>query len=278
MINKFKSFEKIIFDEKKPSFIRFKAFDKYSEIINHGFSTRLGGVSEGTLGSLNLSFGKTDIKENVVENYNIVCSQMEIDKKSLVFSRQVHEDTVRTVSKADLMEVLTEPSRFGTVDALATMEKGITLTTFYADCISVLFFDRIKKVVASAHSGWKGTILDISIKTLEHMKKEFGCSTQDVEVVIGPSIRQCCFEVGEEVKDQFIKSFSNVEEFVENRIENKYYINLQGIISRQLVSSGIKPENIDDCEICTKCNKDLFHSHRGDEGKGGTMAAFIQLR
>ena len=132
--------------------------------VAHGFSTRAGGVSQGPFASLNLGINRGDSRENVLENYRRFCAAVGADVESLVFSHQIHKDGIRVVTSADAGKGL-ERERDYDADALITDIPGLALVIFTADCIPVLLYDPVRRVVGAAHAGWRSTALSIAEKT-----------------------------------------------------------------------------------------------------------------
>ncbi len=245
-------------------------------VVRHAFSTRLGGVSEGQFSSMNLSFRNGDKRENVEENYRRLCSAVGIDLSHLVLSRQTHTSNVVTVGKKDCGTGYTKAS-FEDVDGLVTAESGVALVTQYADCTPLLFCDPKKRVIATSHAGWRGTVGLIGQVTVEKMVNEFGCSRDDIIAAIGPCIGQCCYEVDDPVYERLIELPIDLDGAVTAKGDGHYMIDLTEINRRILVNSGIKTENIDASDICTCCNSEELHSHRATAGKRGNLAAVIEL-
>lgn len=251
---------------------------KATGIVNHTFSTRLGGVSGGEYSSMNLSFNRGDKRENVVENYRILCSAVGIDTKNLVLSHQTHTNNVLCVTKEHCGTGITRPS-FSDIDGLITNESQVALVTQYADCTPLLFCDPVKKVIATSHAGWRGTVKQIGKVTVEKMVEEYGSNPKDIIAGIGPSIGKCCYEVDVPVITEFSKiPFLNKEKIITPKGEGKYMLDLVEANRQILINSGIKPENIDVSDICTCCNADMLHSHRATGGKRGNLAAIIELK
>lgn len=259
-------------------YIQFPNFFKYSNLVTHCFTTRKGGVSSGECNSLNLGLGRNDLKDNVLENFKIVSRSIGINYENMVFSNQVHDNKIKTISEEDRGKGIILNNDIVGYDGLITNKKEVAIVTFYADCVSVLFLDPIKKVIAISHSGWRGTVKEISAETIKKMVLEFGCKVEDIETAIGPAIGQCCFEVGEEVYYEFIDKLDWSERYCKKSGNEKWHIDLQGIIKQTLINSGIAEDKICLAAICTKCNKDVFFSYRGDQGKTGSLAAIMQLR
>lgn len=241
-------------------------------LVRVGFSTREGGVSEGYYSSMNLRWNCDDSHENVLENFKRITAVLGIDYRDTVHSKQVHEDVVMTVGEKDKGNGITRENAYESADALITNEKGVAIATSFADCTPVFFIDPVKRVIALAHSGWRGTVKRISVRVVEKMISDYGTKAQDIIAAIGPSIQQECFEVGDEVAEIFISEFG--EETVK-KINGRFHVSMQTAIKKQLNEIGVT--NIDDCGICTYCNSELLFSHRKTNGRRGNMCAFMQL-
>ncbi len=270
--------DKIIVHRKDSlQYIEFSNLKKYHNMLTHCFTTRLGGVSTGECASLNLSFNRNDLRENVLANYHIIAEAIGVDFDKMVLSNQVHDKRIWYVEEADAGKGLTRESNITGYDGLTTNTPGIPLVTFYADCVPVIILDPVKKAVTSIHSGWKSTLLNISLEGLKMMKDRYNSNMKDLQVAVGPSICKSCFEVGEEVYQGFIGAHHWCGEFIESR-NGKYYIDLQRIVRRELTDGGVDPANILISDVCTKCNNDMFFSYRGDKAKTGSLAAIVMLK
>lgn len=258
-------------------YIEFECFKRFRPELVHCMSTRLGGVSTGECSTLNLGFNRKDSWENVKANFDRICASIGIDTESLVFSNQVHESSLRIVTEADKGKGFSRESDIKGIDGLLTNTHGVTLVTFYADCVPIFFHEPENKVIALVHSGWRSTYRNIAGETVRKMVSGFGCSPEKIIVATGPSIGSCCFEVGDEVCRLFEERYSAAEFYTASG-PDKWKVNLQAIIRSELLLEGLREENIHNSEICTKCWKDLFFSHRGDLGATGSLAAFMQLR
>ncbi|MCR4434338.1 MAG: peptidoglycan editing factor PgeF [Clostridiales bacterium] len=259
-------------------YIQFKNLKKYDNAITHCFTTRKGGVSSGECESLNLGFSRKDSRDNVMENFKRVAKAISVDCRNMVFANQVHDNKIKEVGEGDRGKGITEESDIIGYDGLVTNQREVALVTFYADCVPVFFYDPEKNVIAVSHSGWRGTVKKISAQTVNKMQNAYGCRAENIEAAIGPSIGRCCFEVGEEVYREFVDKMGWSDKFCKKTGTSKWHIDLQEIIKKTLTECGVREENICMCNICTRCNRDVFFSHRGDHGKTGSMAAIIQLR
>lgn len=263
---------------KEPSIITFPELSKV-KFIKHGFSTRLGGVSEDYLNSMNLSFSRGDREENVIENFKRICNCIEIQVEDLVFSDQVHDTKIHVATNVDRGKGIVKEKELVGMDGLITNVANLPLVTFYADCVPLYFVDTKKKAIGLSHSGWKGTVNKMGLKTVEAMKKAFSSTPKDIIVVIGPSICRDCYEVSEDVAIEFKNSFSKeqVDAFLEEKPNQKYQLDLWLANKYILLEAGIPEENITISDICTCCNSTLLYSHRATGGKRGNLAAFLSL-
>lgn len=274
------------------------ALKKISWLI-HGFSTRTGGATTVYGGNtLNLGFTKDDTRENVEKNRTRLLLKIGAvkDRKPwpLVLLRQIHSDLIHVVRSP-------EPGRL-TGDGLITNVPGIALAIVTADCFPVLLVDRKNKAVGAFHAGWRGTVQRIAEKGLGVMRHEFGTRPRDVLAVIGPGIQQCCYEVGQEVKDQFESQFAYAEELFReirdsDRVREKYpllfmnvrapghggpciklHLDLRQANRRQLLAAGVPGKQITALDHCTSCNTRQFFSHRAEKGRTGRMMAVIGIK
>lgn len=258
--------------------VRFKKLEKYAE-LKHGFSTKDGGVSEGIYKSMNLSFTRGDDENAVRENFKRITNELNMPYDRLVFSAQTHTTNIRCVDEKDAGKGIIKEKDYDDIDGLITDKLNLPLVTFYADCVPLLFYDPVKKVIASSHSGWRGTVSRMGRATVVKMCEEYGCNPSDIIACIGPSICKDCYEVSEDVAIAFMKEFEKegYEDIVFDIGNTKYLIDLRKANHVILRSAGIREENIDDEKICTCCNSDRFFSHRATNGKRGNLAAFIML-
>jgi len=247
-------------------YLVFDSFEKY-DFIEHGFSTKQGGFSEGYFSSMNLRLTSADDPEKVKKNFEIFLELFNLAKKNTVLTNQVHG---KRILKVDDFIINNDVS-----DGLVTNAENLGLMTFHADCIPVYFADIKKKVVGLVHSGWGGTLEGISVEMIDLMKKTYDSRKEDIIVGIGPGIGACCYEVGEELYDQFLSKDPIYNHFFKKK-KNKYILDLKGLIQYDLMNNGILEENIEVSDLCTKCNMDLFFSHRGQGLKRGGMGAIIK--
>lgn len=248
-------------------------------IVKHGFSTRIGGVSEGCYASMNLSFTRGDREEDVRENFRRIADAIGVRCEDMVFSQQTHTSNVRVVTEADRGMGITRPLAWQDVDGLVTDVPGICLVTFYADCVPLFFVDPVKKVIGLSHSGWRGTVAKIGKETVRKMREVYGCDPGDILAAVGPSICQDCYEVSEEVIRQFQAHFLEKDwaSLFYKKENGKYQLDLWRANALIFFESGIKTEHIAVTNICTHCNSDVLYSHRAMGDQRGNLAAFLAL-
>ncbi len=253
--------------------------DAFSEIglVKHGFSTKKKGTSTGIFSSLNLGVHTKDCRENVEQNFSLFCEELSIDSSHLVLSQQVHGTAIYRAGLKDCGKGLYRESDLQEIDGLVTNEPGVALATFYADCTPILFLDPVQKVIASVHSGWRGTVQKIAQRAVMTMMREYGCNSEQILVAMGPSIKQCHFEVDEDVYLEFLLHFHGMAEKSTIKKNGKYYIDTDALNIYSLLQMGISQEHIHTCNLCTYCNEELFFSHRRD-GETGRMCAVIELQ
>lgn len=177
-------------------------------IVEHCFTTRAGGVSEEIFDSLNLSFTRGDDESAVMENYDRLAAALDTRKEQFVCTDQTHTTNVIRVGKEDCGYGVTRQKPYTDVDGLVTDEPGVVLSTFFADCVPLYFVDTVNRAIGLSHSGWRGTVGRMGQRTLEKMATEFGTNPKDVVAAVGPSICQDCYEVSEDVAEEFIREFS----------------------------------------------------------------------
>ncbi len=237
--------------------LKSEIFSKFPE-LKFGFSTKQGGFSEGYFSNLNLSSSVGDEEKNVLKNRNLFFSSLGIEQKKVALAGQVHEDKI------------VYPQNFGLqrqCDGLITNKTNTFLTLTAADCYCIFFYEPVKKVVCGVHSGWRGTVAEISKKAVQKMETDFDCEKSEILAFVTPGISQENFEVGEEVAQNF------ETEFIKRK--SKPFVDLEKFIVRQLEKTGIRTENIETSNLCTFGEKELFFSHRRDKGKTGRMFGVI---
>ena len=258
--------------------VTFPSFES-TGLVRHLFSTRRGGLSAGYLASMNLGFSRGDSAEIVYENYRRISYVSGIFPGDMVFSDQVHGSRILEVGPSERGQGLIKPKLIKDVDGLITNRRQVCLTTFHADCPAIFLLDPVRKAIGLAHSGWRGTVLEIGRHMVERMGEAYGSKPRDILAGISPSIGPCCFEVGEDVSGIFEAMFSEcVDEIVlPSEKPEKKQVDLWKANERVLMDAGIPRENITVTDLCTKCQEEYFYSHRRMGKERGTMAAFLEL-
>ncbi|MCR4658187.1 MAG: peptidoglycan editing factor PgeF [Lachnospiraceae bacterium] len=261
-------------------YLTFPVFDALKG-FTHGFSTRLGGVSEGMFASMNLTSSRGDDREKVLENYRRLSEAGGFLLDSVVTSDQTHTTNVRIVTEKDRGSGVTKKRDFHDTDGMITNVPDVTLMIYFADCVPLLFIDPVKRAIGLSHSGWKGTVGKMGLQTVRLMEKTYGCDPGDIYAAIGPSICRDCYEVSEDVAERFREAFS--EEITEKILfkkedaQGKYLLDLWEANRQIMLEAGINPDRIEVTDICTCCNPNLLFSHRASNGKRGNMGAFLKI-
>ena len=249
-------------------------------LVSHGFSTRLGGVSQPPYDTMNLSFTRGDRPEAVRENYRRMAAALGVSVERMVLTQQTHTVNVRKVTKDDVGKGIVRERDYTDVDGLITNLPGVTLVAFGADCVPLFFLDPVKKAIGLSHSGWRGTVNRMGEVTIKAMEREYGSRPEDLLVCIGPSICRNCYEVGAEVAEEFLRAFGAEpgKTMMEEKSGGKYLLDLWSANRYVLLEAGVRKENIQITDICTHCNPELLFSHRRTGEKRGNLGAFLCLK
>lgn len=252
-----------------------------SNRVVHAFSTRQGGVSGGSYATLNLGASVGDDPAAVEENRRRFFDTFGLQSSQVVRVRQVHGDGVLTVTE-DLVSrrgfpgvLLDERYEY---DALVTNLPDLALVVSTADCLPLLIHDPVHAAVAAVHAGWRSTAKRIAARALEAMATSYGTDPKDCRVAIGPGIRGCCYEVGEEVTKAMAGAVPSWEAHAEGTRPGHWRLDLAGVNRALLETSGVRARRIADVELCTACRTDLFFSHRAEKPRTGRMMNLILIR
>lgn len=249
--------------------------------LSHGFTTRLGGVSEGPFHSLNLKYPVTEGDESggddrVYENRRRVCLHLGLEAEDLVACQQVHGKEIGVVSAADRGRgAFSQHEALPETDGLITHVAALPLLVMVADCYPVLLADPIQRAVGAVHSGWRGTQQHIAVAALEKMCTQYGSRPENVRVAIGPGIGFAHFEVGPEVVEAFADQIDLGDPQVVAVSGTRYRLNLPEILRRQLLKAGIQAEHLDVVAGCTVAEAERFYSFRREQGRTGRQAGII---
>ena len=286
--------ERVIHVKKgQVQYLQFRKLLEYEDIINHAYSL---GLDVNFRTAIN---GKADVSsvqyKLARKSYKDICEAIGTKYRNVVKPRQFHTNNVKIVrSKINVLAPDFNLKKYKATDGLITNKRKMVLSTTNADCILFLLFDPVKKVIANVHSGWKGTLQRIVVQAINKMIDKFGCEPKDIICCICPSIRQCHFEVSQDVKGLFEKEFCCLEGYAYiEEAGNKLTINLNDIIEQKqdkwnidtvlinkilMQNLGLLPENIIDSGICSLCNSNLIHSYRNEKEGFGLETALIELK
>lgn len=284
--------------------------------LRHAFSTRCGGVSEDPAAGLNLGFITADVRANVEENRQRFFAALGAEGYSLAALRQRHSTHIYLVTRDASGQLEYRPAGFPAPqppghplpvgDALLTNQPGILLSVRTADCLPVLLLDPRHRAVAAIHAGWRSALGRIIEKTVGVMRAVFGSDPHHLLAALGPSIRACCYEVGEEIVAAFCGRFAQGERFFREAPQENpsaaftarhsqlflsgqppghptrpapaAHLDLVAVAEDQLCSAGLRPSRIRVAEFCTACRTDLFFSYRKEGKNTGRTMAVIGIR
>ena len=272
---------KAIVEERQKEVV-YLTFPMLSDLhmVNHLFSTRLGGHSEGIYESMNLSYSRGDKKEAVDANYATIATLLQRRVDDIVCSDQTHTTNVRRMERSDAGKGVLYERDYTDVDGMITNVPGLVLATFYADCVPLYFVDLVHRAIGLSHSGWRGTVGKIGKETVQAMHREYGTRPEDIYAAIGPSICQECYEVSQDVAEAFQEAFGEANRpqlLYPGKEEGKYQLDLWKANYLVLLEAGIVPKQISVTDICTCCNPKLLFSHRASKGKRGNLGAFLSI-
>ncbi len=271
-----------IVDEGKTQLLKFKKLDEFKDKVELVYSLK----------SYNNGF-KYEIKENSIVDVRLtkfdkIAQSLNIDKTKIILPKQTHTDNIRIIEEKDIIDsnnnctkkdnldnidsnlVTNLFYKLRDIDGLITNVKGAILATTFSDCTPLFFYDPIKNVIGNIHSGWVGTTRKIGAKAVDMLVNQMGCNPKNLLCFIGPHIRKECFLVNDDVKEIFENAFPDIcknynvieETNLHNEKGKQYRIDTTLINKIMLKEKGILEENIFDCNLCTVCNKDMFHSRR----------------
>jgi|SRR5690625_3856267 len=234
-------------------------------------------LSVGFSGPSNTALHVDDDPATVIHNRKAITSALRFDFEAWTCGEQVHDNRIARVTAAERGSGrLTRASAIQATDGLTTNELDVLLTSFYADCVPLYFFDPVTRATGLAHAGWKGTVLKIAVNMVNHMETQYGTPPARLLVAIGPSIGPCCYEVDERVAEKVRKL--QLPHGLVKKNDKHYDLDLKECNRQLMIKAGINPNHIEFSLLCTSCHSDLFFSHRRDQGKTGRMASWIGLR
>ena len=247
---------------------KFSALD----FLTHAFCTRIGGISRQPYDGLNVGDLVGDRKEDFLQNLEMVKDSFLIPAGRLILMKQIHGDRINFIEKGDPL-----PEEPPECDGLITDRPGVALGIRTADCVPLLFVDRIRRVIGAAHAGWRGTALGIAAQMVAIFKDRFSSCPEDIWVGVGPAIGSCCYEVDAPVRAVF-SAMPDAGLFARpSPKQDRWMLDLSLANRLQMLAAGIPGENIQAVAHCTACRQDLFFSHRGSGGCTGRQISLIML-
>jgi len=272
-----------ILDDGKTQLLKFKKLDDFKDKIELAISLKT--YNNGFKYEINDEF-QEDVRLTKFDN---IAKSLNIDKRKIILPKQEHTDNIRIIEKDEIIKKgnsLKEDNinnidanlvtklfyKLRDIDGLITNVKGAILATTFSDCTPLFFYDPIKNVIANIHSGWVGTTKKIGAKTVDILVSQMDCKPKNILCFIGPHIRKDHFLVNDDVKEIFENTFQDIckknnvieETNLHNGKGKQYKIDTTLINKLMLYEKGILEKNIYDCNLCTVCNKDMFHSRRAE--------------
>lgn len=245
------------------------------DFLTHAFCTRIGGVSEGDYKSLNISFKEGDLEGSVLQNWHRISLAFGIPIDRFLTLNQVHGDDIFVIKPYG--DYYPEDGVLN-YDAIVTTRDNLAVCIKTADCVPVFIVDRVKKVIAAVHAGWKGTAQEITAKVTRLLYERYNASPENLIAAIGPAIGLCCFELDRDSADIFRIQKDHEEFLFEGNTPDKWIVDLAEANRRQMMHCGIPEANIDLSRLCTFCRQDLFFSYRGSGGVTGRHLNFMMIK
>ncbi len=239
--------------------------------LDHAFFTRLGGVSQGPYASLNLGGTVGDTPENVIANHGLLFEAFDRPFESRFDVWQVHGRTLVLTDHPRPADQKHQPA-----DGIFTANPEVTLIMRFADCVPLIFYDPVKRIVGLVHAGWQGTVLKIGAEAVQMLQEKFGSEPADLMVGIGPSISKHHYRVGEEVHARFVKAFGAQAEAFFHQQPTGLFLDLWKANEETLRQAGVI--HIEQSQICTASNLDEWYSYRQEKGVTGRFAAMVALK
>ncbi len=258
---------------------RFGNLEKF-DTIDHFITGRAGGFSKGPFASMNTGFHVGDNDWYVLQNRKKLASMLGVDLTGFTFASQTHSSNVTLVDQCKRGKGSTESeTAIPNTDALITKTKGIFICIQVADCVPIILYDPENRAAAVIHAGWRGTLRKVTEATIRMMMQTFETHPSELVAGIGPSNGPCCYEVGEDVKNEALKSLGSIKDVIKpTKKKEKYIFDQWHANLLQLRYAGVKEKNIEIAGICSQCHSDNFYSSRKDNGITGRTTAGIMLK
>ena len=198
-------------------------------------------------------------KDGALDNCRRLAEDLKISTDYMVMISQKHTDRIKKITLANKGEMVTYPTDDNMYDGMITNERNILLCTLEADCVPVYLLDPVNKAIGMVHSGWRGTAANISVNAVNLMRECYNSRPENILAAIGPCICASCYEVGEELVEDFSRNYNNDElkKIFINHKGDKFHLDLKQAIIISLERIGVKAASIYDTGICTKESPDL---------------------
>ena len=251
--------------------LRYYQFDLFTEQpLFHAVLSRRGGFSKVPFDSLNTGGTVGDDPQAVLKNHEIIYQSLEFDYASRFDVWLVHGTKIVC---SDAPRGLDIPHQ--KADGIMTNNPSVTLFMRFADCVPILLFDPLQKVVGIIHAGWQGTFRQITRHAVEKMVACYGSAPEAILAGIGPSICQDCYQVGVDVYQAFVESIGEKGRKYFKKVHHRYYLDLWQANIDQLNEAGV--EQVEGSGICTACHLEDWYSHRAEGGKTGRFGVLMSL-
>ena len=243
--------------------------------VRHGVTGRIAGL---TPAEANIGYGAPRDKDAAWIERKRWSHAAGIDPLAISTVHQVHGRGVIQVDANDRGRGGPLGSiSLGQADALMTNSPGVAVMTLHADCLPIILVDPDALAVCAIHSGWRGTVADVPGAAVAALVEQFGAAPERIVALIGPGIRSCCYEVGDEVIASWREMAGDDAEFAIASGPRRWHLDLPDANRWLLLRAGIKPEHIDDLALCTRCHGDRWFSHRGQGPETGRFAAMVGI-
>lgn len=252
--------------------LRYYTFENFpANRVDHGLYTRLGGQSQGPYQALNLGGTVGDRPEDVLANHQRLFESFGRPFESRFDVWQVHGKTMITADQPRPQNQKHQPA-----DGIFTDNPEVTLLMRFADCVPLVYYDPIKRIVGLVHAGWQGTLQQVAAEGVRLLQEKYNSNPKDVIVGIGPSICGECYQVREDVYQQFLSEFGQDAEGFFTRRESGLYLDLWAANIYTLKQAGVR--QIENADQCTAEHVDEWYSYRKEKGVTGRFGVVIALK
>lgn len=244
--------------------------------VAHGITRRVAGfgAADGNVG-----YGAPRDRQDAWRMRDAWCRAIGLDAANIVTVHQIHGRDALVATGADAGRGARPGSApLGEADALISAEAGVVLMTLHADCLAMLLCDPEVPVVATVHAGWRGTVAGVAARTVQEMVRRFGAKPERTIAYLGPTNRDCCYEVGDEVVAAWLRYDPVDAAGAVVRHDDRWHFDVAAANRWILLREGLRPEYVEASGICTECGADQWFSHRAQGSGTGRFGAVIGLR